>query len=268
MEVMQGNLITVETLAADFRKLGVTEGMTLLLHSSFKSLGQWVAGGPVAVILALEQVLGEEGTLVMPTQSSDLTDPSGWSMPPVPETWWQDIREHMPAYDPDLTPLRGMGIIPDTFRKQKGVKRSSHPIDSFAAWGKHRDQIIDGHELEFGFGEHSPLARIYDLNGSVLLLGVDNVNNTSLHLAEHRACYAGKQEVTAGAPMMVEGARQWVEFRDFNWNSDDFALLGEEFGQETGRILNGRVAASAARLIPQREIVDYAVGWLERKRKE
>lgn len=120
MEEVQGTLITVDRLAADFRRLGVQEGMTLLMHSSFKSLGQWVAGGPVAVILALEQVLGEEGTLVMPTQSSDLTDPSGWSRPPVPEEWWPGIREHMPAYDPDLTPIRGMGIIPDCFRKQRG----------------------------------------------------------------------------------------------------------------------------------------------------
>lgn len=179
MEEIQGKLITVETLAADFRSLGVQEGMTLLLHSSFKSLGQWVAGGPVAVILALEEVLGAEGTLVMPSQSSDQTDPSGWSRPPVPEAWWQTIREQMPAYDPDLTPLRGMGVIPDTFRKQHGVKRSSHPVDSFVAWGKHRDFIIDGHGLEFAFGEQSPLARIYDLHGSVLLLGVDSLNNTS-----------------------------------------------------------------------------------------
>lgn len=266
MEEIRGDLITVETLAADFRKLGVTEGMTLLLHSSFKSLGQWVAGGPVAVILALEQVLGEEGTLVMPTHSSDLTDPAGWSNPPVPKEWWQSIREQMPAYDPDMTLLRGMGIIPDCFRKQKGVRRSSHPIHSFAAWGKHRDVIIDGNALDFALGEHSPLARIYDLNGSVLLLGVDHVNNTSLHLAEHRSSYAGKQEVTAGAPMLVDGARQWVEFRDFNWNSDDFAALGGEFGQDTGRITYGMVAASAAQLIPQQEIVDYAVKWLEKKR--
>jgi aminoglycoside 3-N-acetyltransferase len=266
VEEIQGDLITVGTLAADFRKLGVTEGMTLLLHSSFKSLGQWVAGGPVAVILALEQVLGEEGTLVMPTHSSDLTDPAGWSNPPVPKEWWQSIREQMPAYDPDMTLLRGMGIIPDCFRKQKGVRRSSHPIHSFAAWGKHRDVIIDSHALDFALGEHSPLARIYDLNGSVLLLGVDHVNNTSLHLAEHRASYAGKQEVTAGAPMLVNGTRQWVEFRDFNWDSDDFAALGEEFGQDTGRITYGMVAASAAQLIPQQEIVDYAVKWLEKKR--
>lgn len=267
MEEVQGNLITVKTLADDFRRLGVQEGMTLLLHSSFKSLGQWVAGGPVAVILALEEVLGADGTLVMPTQSSDLTDPAGWSNPPVPEAWWQSIREQMPAYDPDLTPLRGMGIIPDTFRRQQGVRRSSHPIHSFAAWGKHRDEIILGHELEFAFGEHSPLARIYELNGSVLLLGVDSLNNTSLHLAEFRAGYAGKQEVTAAAPMTVSGAREWVQYRDFNWDSEDFAELGEEFARETGLTVRGNVAASAAQLIPQRELVDYAVGWLEQKRK-
>ncbi|WNS41797.1 AAC(3) family N-acetyltransferase [Paenibacillus sp. MMS20-IR301] len=266
MEEVQGTLITVDRLAEDFRRLGVKEGMTLLLHSSFKSLGQWVAGGPVAVILALEQVLGEEGTLVMPTQSADLTDPSGWSNPPVPEAWWPEIRKAMPPYDPDLTPLRGMGIIPECFRKQQGVRRSSHPIDSFAAWGRHRDFIIDGHKLEYAFGEHSPLARIYELGGSVLLLGVEHLNNTSLHLAEYRADYPCKQEVMAAAPMLVDGARQWVEFSDYDWNSDDFAELGREFDQDTGLILHGKVAASAAQLVPQREIVDYAVKWLERKR--
>lgn len=132
--------------------------------------------------------------------------------------------------------------------------------------GKHRDVIIDGHSLEYAFGEQSPLARIYELGGSVLLLGVDNLNNTSLHLAEYRADYAGKQEVMAAAPMMVDGVRRWMEFSDYNWNSDDFTELGVDFGRETGLIASGLVAASAAQLIPQREIVDYAVKWLERKR--
>ncbi|MNC57935.1 SPBc2 prophage-derived aminoglycoside N(3')-acetyltransferase-like protein YokD [compost metagenome] len=100
----------------------------------------------------------------------------------------------------------------------------------------------------------------------MLLLGVDSLNNTSLHLAEYRAEYAGKQEVMAGAPMLVDGARQWVEFRDYDWNSDDFAAIGEDFGQETGQITYGKAAGATAQLIPQREIVDYAVKWLERKR--
>lgn len=96
---------------------------------------------------------------------------------------------------------------------------------------------------------------------------MDHGNNTSLHLAEHRADYAGKQEVIAGAPMLVDGARQWVEFRDYNWNSDDFAELGADFDKETGQIAKGIIAASAAQLVPQREIVDYGVKWLERSRR-
>jgi aminoglycoside 3-N-acetyltransferase len=267
VEEIQGKLITVQMLAEDFRRLGVKSGMTILLHSSFKSLGQWVAGGPVAVILALEEVLGDSGTLVMPTHSSDLTDPSGWSNPPVPEAWWQSIREQMPAYDPDMTLLRGMGVIPDCFRKQKGVTRSSHPIYSFAAWGKHRDEIMYDHSLEMGLGEDSPLARIYDLSGHVLLLGVGNLNNTSLHLAECRASYDGKKETTGGAPMIVEGARQWVQFKELEWDSDDFAPLADQFGQETGLITYGHIASATAQLIPQREIVNYAVNWMEQNRK-
>lgn len=267
MEEVQGKLITVQTLAEDFRRLGVQAGMTLLVHSSFKSLGEWVAGGPVAVILALEEVLGEEGTLVMPTHSGDLSDPAGWSNPPVPQEWWQSIREQMPVFDPDLTLLRGMGVIPDCFRKQKGVQRSSHPLSSFAAWGKYRDEIINGHGLAHSLGEDSPLARIYELEGRILLLGVGNLNNTSLHLAECRASFAGKKEGIAGAPMMLEGSRQWVEFKEQEWDSDDFVQLAEQFQEETGLITYGHIAAAPAQLIPQREIVDYAVNWMERNRE-
>src|SRR5689334_9879285 len=57
--------VTIESLCADFAALGVRPGMVLIVHSSLRSLG-WVNGGPAAVILALEQVLTPEGTLVMP----------------------------------------------------------------------------------------------------------------------------------------------------------------------------------------------------------
>ena len=151
---------TIHSLANDFAALGLREGMTVLVHSSLSSLG-WVNGGSQAVIMALEQVLTSSGTLVMPTHSGDLSDPAYWQNPPVPEAWWGVIRDTMPAFDPELTPTRSMGKIPETFRKQEGVLRSGHPQVSFAAWGAMAARVTGGHTLEYSLGEGSPLARLY-----------------------------------------------------------------------------------------------------------
>ncbi|WP_240041324.1 aminoglycoside N(3)-acetyltransferase [Paenibacillus ginsengarvi] len=260
---MQGRLITVETLYDDMTRLGIKAGMTLIVHSSMKALGGWMPGGPVDVILALEQALGEEGTLVMPTHTGGLSDPGGWSMPPVPQSWWEPIRRTMPAYDPDLSPTRLMGAIPECFRKQRGVIRSSHPQVSFAAWGKGAAGITGEHSLDYGLGERSPLARLYDADGWVLLLGVGHGNNTSLHLAEIRAEYPGKKDLTVKAPIHRNGVREWASFRELDYDSDDFEEIGRSFAQDTGLVIRGHIAGAEVLLMPQKALVDYGVNWME-----
>lgn len=258
--------ITVDGLVIYVEGLGITPGMTLLVHSSLKSIGGWVCGGPVAVVLALERVLGPEGTLVMPAHSSDLSEPSQWWHPPVPEEWWPVIRESMPAFDLDLTPTRNMGVIAETFRKERGVARSDHPQMSFAAWGKHARDVTKDHSLDNGLGEHSPLARIYNLHGYVLLLGVGYDRNTSIHLAEYRADYPGKRIAPNAAPIVVDGHRRWVTIQDINLNDRDFPVIGEAFERQTGCVRSKHVGDAHSRLMPQRALVDFAVEWMKSNR--
>lgn len=139
-----GPLVTRDTLVAELHSLGVRPGETLLVHSSLSSLG-WVNGGPVAVVQGLLDALGPDGTLVVPTQSGDLSDPALWSDPPVPEEWWSAIRATMPAYDPLVTPSRGVGVIPETVRTWPGALRSAHPQTSFAALGPRAAEVVEAH---------------------------------------------------------------------------------------------------------------------------
>ncbi len=255
---------TIQTLMKDFEKIGLCEGMTVIVHTSMSKLG-WVCGGANAVVDALMQVIGPEGTIVMPAHSSELSEPSYWENPPVSPDWWETIREEMPPFDPKITPTKFMGAVAEAFRSYEGVIRSYHPASSFTAWGKNAEYITKEHSLEYSFGEHSPLQKLYDLDAYILLLGVDYDNNTSLHLAE---CYAESCFTCEhGAPILVEGQRVWKTYVDFIYNIEHFNEIGKEF-EELGTVRKSYVGIAESRLIPQRQLVDFAAGWLTERKRE
>lgn len=254
---------TRASLAADLSALGLSRGMIVIVHSSLRSLG-WVNGGSIAVVQALMDVLTPAGTLVMPAHSGDLSDPAYWQNPPVPDTWWSIIRDTMPAFEAPVTPTRGMGRIVETFRTWPGVWRSSHPQVSFAAWGQHAELITANHALDFSLGEQSPLARLYDLDGFVLLLGVGYGHNTSFHLGEYRT--PGGKRLVQGAPMIENGRRVWKTINDIEWDADSFEALGADF-EQTHPVRVGLVGSATARLFSQRAAVDFAAKWIGAQRQ-
>jgi aminoglycoside 3-N-acetyltransferase len=255
--------VTRARVREDLDRLGVRRGGVLLVHSSLSALG-WVCGGARAVVEGLLDALGPDGTLVVPTHTSSNCDPATWRNPPVPESWWPAIREQMPGFDPHTTPTQHMGAIAELVRTWPGARRSGHPQVSFAAVGAHADEITAGHALESGFGERSPLARVRDRDGDVLLLGTGHGSNTSLHLAEHHV--PDPRRETSSAALMTPEGRRWVTWEEFVADGDDFEQLGAAF-DATGRTRAGRVGEGDARLMRQRELVEFAAAWMAANRR-
>lgn len=254
---------TISSLASDLRALGIQAGDEVLVHASLSAIG-WVCGGPQAVVDALRAVITDSGTLVMPTHTGQYTDPATWSNPPVPAEWITTIRESMPPFRPAVTPTRGMGAISECFRTYPDVVRGAHPEVSFAAWGRDAEGAVTDHGFDYGLGEDSPLARLYDRDGFVLLLGVGHDVNTSLHLAEYRADVQ-TDSVENVAPVLENGQRKLIEYEDIATDTDDFPELGAAFESEVG-LTSGTVGSADAKVLSQPALVDFAIEWFEANR--
>ena len=254
------NPVTEADLLAGLQTLGIGAGDTVIVHSSMSKLG-WVCGREVAVVHTLINAVGRTGTLVMPAHSGDNSEPSNWCNPPVPKSWFQTIRDAMPAYDRRVMPTRSMGRIAECFRTYPGTRRSAHPHVSWCARGPFARWLLRGHT--FGkpcFGMQSPLGRLYRRNAKILLLGVGYVNCTSLHLAE--TLYPGTPKETISAAVTVRGRRRWQTSEDIEFNSDRFPQLGEAYEQAGGEVVCGRLGAAECKVLRVRPLVDFGLKWL------
>lgn len=256
--------LTRRRLAVELVALGVVPGDVLIVHSSLSRLG-WVVGGAQAVVEALFDAVGPQGTVTMPGHSAVWSEPANWQHPPVPEPWWQVIRDEMPAFDPLLTPTTAMGAIVEAFRHHPDVVRSNHPSVSHLAAGPHAAAIVATHPIGDHFGDRSPLARLYDIDAKVLLLGVGHGNNTSLHLAEVRSFRAGHPTIKQGAAVMIEGERRWVAYDELDTDTDDFDAVGESFAA-TGQVRVAIIGSATVQLMPMRALVDHATQWFAANR--
>lgn len=260
------SFLTKEDFLEGFKKLGLQNGDSVFVHCSLSSFG-FVCGGAQIIIETLMDIVGKEGTIITPTQTWKNLDPSTGVHWEEPEEWWPNIRNNWPAYDKNITPTNTMGALSEMFRTWPGTLRSEHPARSVASWGKQAKHLTENHDLSNIFGIGSPLHKFYEINGKILLLGVGYDKNTSLHLADELANYPSKHHVKESSAIFLKGKREWVTYDTLFVDGEDFEVIGENFEKENEDVIIERLGNATVRCMNQKDLVDFAVKWIENNRK-
>lgn len=190
-----------EILVRDLKSLGLCRGDTVIVHSSLSSMGH-VEGGAETVILALEDVIGEEGTLMFPTFT------------------YADKTHRFSVSDSEVC----VGKIPDTFRKMPGVIRSVNPTHSVGAWGRLANEITKEHYQDrTPFGDNSPYAKLDALGGKILMLGCSLLKMSYMHRIEEEAgsVYCLSEEKTDHEVTDSEGNTYVMEYTRHSFTKKD-----------------------------------------------
>jgi hypothetical protein len=158
---------TRSLLRNDLTRMGLIAGDTVMVHAAMSKVGPML-NGPDALSTALLDVIGPEGTLLVYTSwdsvHDDLMDDDG----PVLAEW----RDHVPGFDPQASrAVRMNGVIAEFIRTMPGARRSGNPGTSVAAIGKLADWITADHPQDYGYGEGSPVAKLIEANGRILMVG-------------------------------------------------------------------------------------------------
>lgn len=220
-------------VSSQLRTLGVRRGGVLLVHTSFRKVRP-ITGGPAGLISALRGALGPEGTLVMPS--------------------WSGIDDE--PFNPLTTPAADdLGIVAQAFWRLPGVRRSNH-FHAFAAVGPQAEVVVADSLPLPPHIPASPVGRVHDLNGQVLLLGVGHDANTTLHLAELIASVPYRTE--SYVTVLENGRRVQIRYGENNHCCARFALA-DEWLRTVNRQSEGRVGQAHARLADSRDIVALAV---------
>lgn len=155
-----------EGLKNELQELGINRGDCLIVHCSFKVL-KTAGYSPDEVIDTFMELLGAEGTLIMPTFTYSY---SGiWNVVP---------------FNSAVTPGILNGVLSETFRLRPGTLRSGHPAYSVAVSGKLAEYLTANRELSSALGHGSSYEDALNMDAKILLLGVGNSRNSMLHYIE------------------------------------------------------------------------------------
>jgi len=252
-----------ESLARDARRLGIGPGDLLMVHASVRAVGP-VVGGPDQIHLALKDAVGEEGSLLMYASCPDQYDEVGrGELSPEVEA---SLVEHLPAFDARTArAARDNGALVELLRTWPGTVANDHVV-RFVCLGPHATALFASQPWDYAYGEGSPLARLVELGGRILLLGSDHDQVTFLHHAEHLVQVPDKRVVRFQVPVPLNGRKVWRWCEEFDtsepahpsWPSDVFRQVTDAFLRRTHNA-GGRLGDAASVVIETPALLTFAL---------
>jgi aminoglycoside 3-N-acetyltransferase len=274
-EVMRNNRpVRRSDLVRDLRGLGVRPGGVLMVHTRMSAIG-WVVGGAETVVTALLEVLGPAGTLMAYVGWNDNTGGlTSW-----PPEWQEAYRAERPPFDPEFSETdRQMGRVPERIRTWPGARASGSHFRRMAAIGSAAGWLTEDQPWDHGFGPGSPLAKLVEADGQVLLLGAPLDRLTILHHAESLVDSPEKRLACHVIPVRVSGEVVWRDVSDHDTSTaigafpyeravgdrDAFAVIGQR-ALDAGRGVSGLVGEADSHLFPAGPLVRFGVEWLSKE---
>jgi aminoglycoside 3-N-acetyltransferase len=261
------SFITAADLSADLARLGIMRGDIVMVHAACRAVGP-VLGGPDAIIAALREAVGPQGTLMAYLDWEAAWEDSKDEAGRIPEA----LRPHVLPFDPARTrAARQNGMLPEFLRTTPGARRSANPGASVAALGAKADWLTADHPMDYGYGPASPLGRLVEARGKVLMLGAPLDTMTLLHHAEHRAKLPRKRVIRTEVPFATPTGVEWRMIEEFDTSEPCVPALPDNFIEQivtaylaTGAGRQGKVGQAESVLVEADEIVPFAVTWMER----
>ena len=128
--------------------------------------------------------------------------------------------------------------------------------------------------FQYGCGQGSPLAKLCNFGGKVLLVGAPFYNIALLHYAECITKVPDKTLVHYKMPIQKQGKREWTDIEEYdtqsvivNWAGDDYhELIMQEYVMER-KINPSFVGSARSFLFDANDLANFASQWMERNFK-
>lgn len=236
-----------------------------MVHLSLRAIGP-TEGRADGLIRALEGAVGASGTLLMVLGARN-----EWAwVNGLPEPERAARLEGADPFDALRTPVDpDVGTFAELFRRHPGTLVSDHPEGRFAARGHAAARLTRDVPWNDYYGPGSPLERLVGLDGRVLRLGASPDTTTLLHYAEYLTDLPHKRRARRHRLVRTDGG---LEVRVVDCLDDEHGIVDypdEDYFAATlgaflatGRPRIGTVGNAVSELIEARDIVPFAVRWM------